>query len=843
MDVVRALRERLHEHKSSLSALEGLVSEIERTDIVSENDRLKSENGELSSAVEAARGEIRDLRSRVIDLKGVLAEQIASERLSILKLSRARLDALFDNAASSGENALTAMERRHTDELSRYRLALPDRFERENAEITAEIDALNAKMRAKIDEIRRAEEAERERMRASVDDEYRSLSDRALDDKTIERRTRQNKMEMKVGLSLVNKAGVILILLGVGASVQYGYSNFFNDWIKGTFAFFVALALSVGGEIAFRKKQSVFASGLTGGGIAALYGALFYSHFVLGIIPFAPAIALSVLIAVASVLLTVRYDSETIGIISLVGGFIPFFSYSFNFDFSDATAHVAFAYILLLNATLIALSYVKSWKIAAWVSFALHVPCVVYLVTEIPSVSASVVYLALSYAMYQIAVLLKPLRHRREPSVSDIVLLSLNSLFVATSVYAVFADAGLSEYNGAIAVAFSAIFVAQGFAMYRFFSERSVSTALLFGCGLTFSVLAIPFQFGLEWALLGWACEGVFLSVVGNRYRARYAEIAGWVVLSLSIIVFYAVDLAPFLDGGSGVGITFKFTAILVSFTLLSAYYGWFIRDKDRCFQPAATTVVTAITLVIAWVYALTMVPHWVTRALDAARGEGTAGFAGLESFFQIIALSLAHLFLALLVRLAPFLRERKYRHAATFFNVLAGLYLLACNASARVLPDGASSGAVYWTAFAVLVAYNVAYVFVLRSIVLAAIKSGLRSLEIYPPAIAAWLLSAIVSTMVVQFGLGFESIALTTAVLVFSLGAVVYGFVRRYRVIRVSGLSLVVITLAKFFVFDLDGLELEYRIASFFGYGLILIAISFLYQRLKQAIEGEVRP
>ncbi len=842
MDIVRALRERLGEHKASLSALEGLVEEIERTDIVRDNNRLKAENGELASDLGKAREEIGALRSRVADLRGALAGQVASERMSILKLSRERLDALFDNAEASGLNALSAMQRRHADELARYRMALPERFSRENAEITAEIDALNEKIRLRVEGIRRAEQAERERMRSAHDDEYRALAGRGLDDETVARRTRQNKMEMKVGLNLVNKAGVILILLGVGASVQYGYSHFFNDWVKGTFAFLVALALSVTGELAFRKKQAVFASGLTGGGIAALYGALFYSHFILGIIPFAPAIALSVLIAVASVLLTVRYDSETIGVISLVGGFIPFFSYSFNFDFTLATAHLAFAYIFLLNATLVALSYVKSWKIAGWVSFALHVPCVVYLVSEIPSVSASVAYLAVSYAMYQVSVLLKPLRHRREPTVSDIVLLSLNSLFVAASVYAVFADAGLGEYNGAIAVAFSAVFVAQGFAMYRFFSERSVSTALLFGCGLTFSVLAIPFQFGLEWALIGWATEGVFLSVVGNRYRARYVEVAGWIVLSLSLVAFYAGDLAPFLETGSGEGITFKFTAMLLSFSLVSSYYGWHLGKDERSFSHGAVTAFNIVTILVAWVYVLTLLPHWVSGALYSPPDGGSASLAGLESFFRLMALSMAHLVLALLVRRAPFLRERGYRHAATFFNVLAGLYLLACNATARVLPASGYSDAVHWTAFALMVAYNAVYALVLRSVVLDAIKSGLRSLEIYPPAIAAWLLSAVVSTMVVQFGLGFESIALTTAVLVFSLGAVTYGFVRRYRVIRVSGLSLVVITLAKFFVFDLDGLKLEYRIASFFGYGLILIAISFLYQRLKLAVEGEDR-
>jgi uncharacterized membrane protein len=118
------------------------------------------------------------------------------------------------------------------------------------------------------------------------------------------------------------------------------------------------------------------------------------------------------------------------------------------------------------------------------------------------------------------------------------------------------------------------------------------------------------------------------------------------------------------------------------------------------------------------------------------------------------------------------------------------------------------------------LVAGNVAYAALLRSMVLAYLKRGLRSLELYPAALAAWLLAGLVSFMTVQFGLGPETVAFTTAVLLFALAAVAYGFVKRFRLIRVSALALVIATLAKFFVYDLSGLSLEFRILSFLGTG-----------------------
>jgi uncharacterized membrane protein len=106
----------------------------------------------------------------------------------------------------------------------------------------------------------------RQKAQNSTNEEYRALEGTRMDDETIERRVKQNRFEVKIGLNLVNKIGVLLLLLGLGASVQYGYAHFFNEWVKGSFAFLLALVLLFSGELAYRKKSPVFASGLTGEG-------------------------------------------------------------------------------------------------------------------------------------------------------------------------------------------------------------------------------------------------------------------------------------------------------------------------------------------------------------------------------------------------------------------------------------------------------------------------------------------------------------------------------------------------------------------------------------------------
>jgi uncharacterized membrane protein len=49
---------------------------------------------------------------------------------------------------------------------------------------------------------------------------------------------------------------------------------------------------------------------------------------------------------------------------------------------------------------------------------------------------------------------------------------------------------------------------------------------------------------------------------------------------------------------------------------------------------------------------------------------------------------------------------------------------------------------------------------------------------------------------------------------------------------VRYAGLGLLLITLAKLFLHDLSSLSQLYRIGAFIGVAIILIVVSFIYQR-----------
>jgi|GEM_PF-5352615 len=68
----------------------------------------------------------------------------------------------------------------------------------------------------------------------------------------------------------------------------------------------------------------------------------------------------------------------------------------------------------------------------------------------------------------------------------------------------------------------------------------------------------------------------------------------------------------------------------------------------------------------------------------------------------------------------------------------------------------------------------------------------------------------------------------------VYALGAVLIGFWKRSRPLRLFAITLLYLAILKVFLFDLGFLSQPYRIISIFGLGIILLVVSFLYTRFE---------
>ena len=71
---------------------------------------------------------------------------------------------------------------------------------------------------------------------------------------------------------------------------------------------------------------------------------------------------------------------------------------------------------------------------------------------------------------------------------------------------------------------------------------------------------------------------------------------------------------------------------------------------------------------------------------------------------------------------------------------------------------------------------------------------------------------------------------------MVYSAALIVFGIAFKNRTARIFAIALFAVTIIKVFFFDFSLLDRFYRIVSFIGLGVILLAVSFLYTRFKDS-------
>src|SRR5262249_51886641 len=83
----------------------------------------------------------------------------------------------------------------------------------------------------------------------------------------------------------------------------------------------------------------------------------------------------------------------------------------------------------------------------------------------------------------------------------------------------------------------------------------------------------------------------------------------------------------------------------------------------------------------------------------------------------------------------------------------------------------------------------------------------------------------------------GQKELAISSLWAAYSILLVTVGIFKKYQPIRLLAILLFGVTILKVFLMDLSDLEKAYRIISFIGLGIILLAVSFMYQKYRSQI------
>ncbi|MDF2985081.1 MAG: Protein of unknown function transrane [Eubacterium sp.] len=837
---VNNLKSILTRQKEIVTNLESEISKIEATDLLNENQNLNKELERYKELFEKEKANSLLVTEENKKLRNAIYEQLYSEKLQILNLVNKKLDVYYNSNIEGEINRLKAYEiavksriDNMTGLLEANRVNVQDEMYFRISELSK---LLEERLKQAREEILRNSEAFNENRNA----EYHKLRQEQLSEEEIKGRIKQNNIEAFIGLNIINKLGVLLLIIGVITAAQFAYFRL-PDLLKCIFIFVLGILMVLAGELLNKRKPNVFSLGITSGGIAILYVALALSYFNFGVLGMFPALGLCILITAAAFVLSQRYDSQTISVFALVGGYLPILSVSG----SMAMIYSAMIYFIVLNVLALIISVNKRWIVTAYVGFWLNVAGSVYILLILFNERTSdalfsvddliaIFYIVLAFIIYTLIPIVGTYRKKLAFRNSDIVLLALNTVLSSLLLYSVFYIVALEDYTGILAVAFAAVYISMGRFIESFMEKERKVRALFYITGLTFVALVIPFQFDKMWFSLGWLIEGVVLLSYGIVKEIRSFKRAGAIISLLCLAAFLLIDVLYFEDSI----FTCKYLAITAGSMVV---LGSLIYKNNLASKLAKLFKYIAVLNI--WFFSL----YIIETELRSYLSELLLRSSFSPEYLIYSAMILISFTFAYLIPRIKVLIDRVLKITSSIIYIIGIFALFLLNFNSPVKDGNLSDvplviSVVGTIELAVITLLSLA---VVRELVLNLLADKKLGIEWYPLIISFYFVIILTQNLITQYNLEFNNAVISIVYIVTALGWITFGFIKRYVFIRRFGLGLCILSVAKLFLIDLSFLTQGYRIVSYFIFGLTLIAISFVYQYFSKKINiiGGVMP
>lgn len=630
--------------------------------------------------------------------------------------------------------------------------------------------------------------------------------------------------EKYIGENLFGKIGILILVLGMGLFVKYAIDN---EWINETLR--TILGFGVGGLllfVAWRLKDSyrTFSSLLAGGAFAIFYVTVAIAYHYYGLFSQTAAFILLVLFTGFMSSLSILYNRRELAIIALVGGFIAPFLVSSG----DGSYLMLFTYVMILDLGMFGLSIYKKWGELPVICFALT--WIVFAgytyATDLDLMGGAQLtrLLIFSIAFYLIFLL----------SVASIVRINIrrinqyllgviglnNFVFLFFALCLLYNMELERNYKGLITLFVAAINFVLFFWIKRKGEHFTFLMHTLLGIALTFVSVTIPIQLEGTFITLFWASEVMIILWFYNRFRLRIYEIFAWIlpVLTLSsygMDVFHGFaearngDSTLFINGlfatGIFTGLSYWVDAWLVRPTRISTkgplltgcvvLYIAFVFDFYSYIDPEIVSFSYIETFTVAVLFAANVLLG--KNYLPVSRNAGGYGLLLGLSLFLFVGMSFW------------------VGDESRFFipRFLLWLSLLLIGGHIFIL------GRYYYKEFD-------------------ARDKRTHGMTLYICILSTVLLAVGTNNLLNQLGLPDELSA------GFSISLSLAGFMQmaagmrlHLKVVRMISLATFSIVLLKLVMVDLWLLPTIGKVVVFIIIGVILLVLSFLYQKLKTAL------
>lgn len=656
-------------------------------------------------------------------------------------------------------------------------------------------------------------------------------------------------LEKFIGENLFNKIGIGILVIGIGFFLKYAIDK---NWINETGRTFIGIlcgGILLGIAHRMRKSFAAFSSVLVGGGVAVLYFSITIAFQQYHLIGQTLAFIMMILITAFTVILSISYNRVELAVLAILGGFTAPFLVSTG----SGSAAVLFTYILILNMGMLVLAYFKKWHLVnvisylatvllfgTWLSYSISTETPA---KPVPYITA-LVFATLFYLIFFLMNVVNNIRLHMKFKAPEMVLLLSNTFLYYTAGMVI-----LSHIHGGM---FQGLFTAM-IAVFNFifayvlrknkYADRLLIYFLI-GLVLSFLSLAAPIQLNGHFITLFWAAESVLLLYLYQRSGIKLMKNASLLVLILTAISlimdwckvynYHMTGMTPVINRG--------FVTNLVCIAALYLYIKFLAREQEDKFLPLIPLPQLKLSLnilFIALIYATVQLEVYFQFYHYAAP------IAGLMSHF------VNYISLCILLYISS-KGHVLFRYIIMALTFIAFLVYIGDNSTAIGFRNAWLSGEKYGSFFGsyfIIPPVAIAMVYMLWKYIKPLFSNKqVFLLQVLNTLVVLFTISALLDHLVVLIafhpGANIHNIVHSNQKTGYSILWGTYAFVLMFlglkwadKNVRIIAIGLFGITILKLFLIDISSLSEGGKIAAFISLGVLLLIISFMYQRLKKII------
>lgn len=693
---------------------------------------------------------------------------------------------------------------------------------------------------------------------------------------TINRPKQPSDLEKIIGESWINKIGILIVIIGVAIGAKYSIENeLISPLTRIILGYLVGVGL-LGFGIKLKPKFEGYSAVLVSGSISIFYFITYFAYSFYNLIPQILAFAMMLIFTVFTVFAAIKYNRVVIAHIGLIGAYaVPFLLSS-----GSGRVDILFSYMLIINLGILFISIKRDWKTLHYSAF--FFTWLIYgswfadksFYSSLQGYEALGIGFATAFFLIFYGVsLFNNIISKEKLDKINIILILLNSFIYFGFGYGIFnSNTKLDTYLGLFTL-FNAVI---HFVVLFFIKSKKLADSTLFystlGMVFTFITIAIPIQLDGSWVTLLWIAQGTILFWIGKTKNIPIYEKISLPILGLSFLSLLE-DWSFYRYANNG-DIQAFWNINFLTGILAILGYGFVVylsrkhdeTEENQKFSPFNTIKSLYLPALLVLTAYLTFrneiayyFDYWYESSSVFVREKGDEyndynndigifrniyllayslvffGGMALLNFYKFnnkilgvssIVIGLLVLFAAQTYGLGE-LGDLRYSyidgHYSKYFDVSINYILIR-------YPLWAAVGFALWAIFKNAKSYteNVKFHIFLEAVIHISILNFLSN------ELVTWLHIA-----------GYQDIfklGLSILWSVYSLILVSLGIYKKKKHLRIFALVLFGITLAKLFLYDISNLSTISKTIVLIILGLLLLIISFLYNKFKDKIGDETK-